>query len=247
MVVEVLSSKSRKLRKDKDHIVRELRKHGIDCYTWSPDQGFTPLHGSASFAFPLGGGKGEGGCSSPEKTSEPPGGERGPGERGRSEAADRVWATFVRIMNPASALCGDEERKIVLAALKVATERECIEAIEGCRASGYHMGDNPRGRKYNTISHILRGKRGKRTTREQIDMLRDIREKAIASGTAVMSSIDPALVGQRKDDVRRGFRLKGDPEAQKRAQAAEQWLKEHGVKTHRRADGYPLWPSGGNG
>lgn len=254
--VEVVSSAGRKLRTDKQAVVRALQAAGIKCFLWSPEEGFTSLAESATLPDALGG---KGGSSSSLTTR---GGSGGPGaqpfdsppqptsrdgSQATREAVDEIWACFVLHMKPSSTIAGEEERKIIRAALKVASVQECKEAIEGCRASAYHMGDNPQGRRYNTISHILRGKRGKRTAREQIDMLRDIREKAIASGTAVVSSVDPALVGQRKDDVRRGFRLKGDPEAQERAKAAEQWLKEHGIQTHRRADGYPLWPSGGNG
>jgi hypothetical protein len=256
IAVEVVSSSGRKLRSDKEAVIRALMAAGVKCFLWSPEEGFTSLSDSGSLTAASGGkgggssssllGEGSGeGASAP--FDSPPLPASRDGSQQTREAVDEVWGCYVLSMKPSSTIAGEEERKIIRAALKVASVKECKEAIEGCHASAYHMGDNPRRKKYNTISHILRGKRGKRTTREQIDMLRDIREKAIESGTAVVTSVDPALVAQRKDDVRRGFRLKGDPEAQQRAKAAEAWLKEHGIPTQRRADGYPLWPSGGNG
>lgn len=255
IAVEVVSSKGRKLRADKQHVVRALQASGIECFLWSPDGGFTSLAESATLPDPLGergdvvdpsstegGSRGNGAEPFPSPPSPP----SRDGSESVREAVDRVWASFVLHMRPSSTIAGEEERKIIRAALKVASEKECCEAIEGCRLSDYHMGSNPRNKKYNTISHILRGKRGKRTTREQIDMLRDIREKAIDAGGSLVSSTDPAVVAQKKDDVRRGFRLKGDPEAQRKAEAAEQWLKERGIPTRRRADGYPIWQGGGN-
>lgn len=254
IVVEVVSSKGRKLRTDKAHVMRELQAKGFDCYLWSPDGGFTSFTDSGTVTDPLGGkggvvdpstreGSGEG-AAPPFDTPSVPASRDGSQET--REKVDRIWNSYVLHMKPASTLAGDEERKIIRDALKVASEQECCEAIEGCRASDYHMGSNPQQKKYNTLSHILRGKRGKRTTREQIDMMRDIRGKAVASGHSVVSSVDPAIVGQKKNEVRRGHQLKGDPEAVERAAAAEQWLREQGIDTQRRADGYPLWPTGGN-
>jgi len=229
-----------------------LETLGIECYTWSPEKGFTRFQASDNLAAASGGKGGdvtsptEGGSRGNEPFDSPP----LPASRGNQavrEQVDRIWAAFVKHMEPTATIAGEEERKIIRAALKVASEDECCHAIEGCRLSNYHMGENPQGRKYNTISHILRGKRGKKTTREQIDMFLDIRGKAIASGRSVSSSADPAIVGQKKDEVRRGHRLKGSPEAQRNAKAAEKWLAEQGIVTQRKPDGYPIWPSGGNG
>lgn len=259
VAVEVVSSAGRKLREDKRRVVAALQAKGIDCFIWSPNGGFQSLAESGSLTAASGGkggeevsstsqgkgeSEGEGVATAGLFDSPPSSPSRGSAEV--TEQVDRIWASFVLHMKPTSTIAGEEERKIIRNALKVASEQECCEAIEGCRSSAYHMGDNPRGRKYNTISHILRGKRGKRTTREQIDMMIEIRSKAVASGGTVVSSVDPAVVAQRKDDVRRGFRLKGDPDAQRRAEAAEKWLTEQGIATQRREDGYPIWPSGGN-
>jgi hypothetical protein len=257
VAVEVVSSKGRKLREDKKLVVAALQAAGIECFLWSPEEGFTSLADSDTVAPPLGE---RGDEVSPSTTGE------GSGERGavslfetpatqpsrdgsttRREEVDEVWACYVLKMKPTSTVAGEEERKIIRNALKVASVRECKEAIEGCALSDWHMGNNPQGVKYNKLSNILRGKRGKKTTREQIDMLREKLAQAVAAGHAVNSSVDPALVSKAKDDVRRGFRLKGDPDAVKQAEASERWLAEHGIPTQRRADGYPIWPSGGNG
>ncbi len=257
VAIEVLSSKGRNLRQDKEPVMRALAAAGIECFTWSPDGGFKSFPESDTVAAA----QGERGVAVDPSTTEggsrgnapqlpfdaPPGPPSRDGTDQKRQEVDEVWGSYVLLMQPTSTIAGEEERKIIRAALKVASVKECKEAIEGCRSSDYHMGNNPQGRKYNTLSHILRGKRGKRTTREQIDMLREIRDKAVAAGHAVVTSVDPAIVAQRKDDVRRGFRLKGDPEAQQRAEAAKKWLAEHGIPTEYKPDGYPIWPSGGNG
>lgn len=254
--VEVKPSQNSNLRSPQRRIMSALSAYGIPCYMWSPDGGFEVVQPSATVRPQ--GERGLGSSNTPRNSEDPQTPTTPPfdspklppsrdGTEERRAEVDRIWACYVQYMTPRQTRAGEDERKIIRAALKVANATECCQAIEGCAASGYHMGDNPRRRKYNKISHILKGKHGRKTTREQIDMFLDIREKAVASGTAVLTSVDPALVAQRKDDVRRGFRLKGDPDAQRRAEAAEKWLKEHGVPTQRRADGYPLWLSGGNG
>lgn len=95
-----------------------------------------------------------------------------PSKTGRSDdLPSEVWATYVGVMKPRRAELDPEARKVIVAALKVATVDECKLAILRCSQSAFHMGKNDRGRKYNSISQILKGKRGTRTTREQIDFM----------------------------------------------------------------------------
>lgn len=88
-----------------------------------------------------------------------------------SEQIRVVWAFYVQTMKPRRTELDPQTAAVIRDALKVANSEECIGAIRGCSKSSHHMGDNDRNKKYNSISHILRGKRGIRTTREQIDLM----------------------------------------------------------------------------
>ena len=159
-----------------------------------------------------------------------------------SAEIDAVLAHYVDVMVPRDSTFGEEERREVRASLKVRTVSQCKEAIDGNRASGYHQGENDREKKYNRISHIFRGKKGRRTRAENIDMFREIAAKAKATTGTIRSDVDPAIVATKKEEVRRGHRLPGEAEAVRRTADAERWLREHGVETRRRSDGYPIWP-----
>lgn len=144
---------------------------------------------------------------------------------------------------------GEEDRREVRAALEIASVLEIKDAIQGNKFSDYHQGANPQQKKYNSLSHIIRGKQGRRTRRENIDMFREIFQKAqVASGgiKAAASGADPAIIKTRKEEVRRAHRLAHDQEAQERGRRAEEWLLEQGIPTHRKPDGYPIWPQGGS-
>lgn len=141
---------------------------------------------------------------------------------------------------------GADDRREVRAALELRTVKQLKEAILGNKASAYHQGENDRRKKYNTISHILRPKQGKKTRGEVIDYFIDIYRKAVATSGSVKSGADPAIVKARKDEVRRAHRLRHDQEAQERGRRAVAWLEEQGVRTvFRESDGYPLWPDEG--
>lgn len=155
---------------------------------------------------------------------------------------DQIIARYREVFKPRWAVAPEEERREVRAALQVASLKECLEAIDGCKASAYHQGENKNRKKFNTLTHIFKGKKGGRTRREQIDMFIDTLRKAQATTGTVKTSADPAIIDSKKEEVRRGFRLKHDPEAVTRGEKAEEFLEEHGIATTRRTDGYPLWP-----
>lgn len=160
-------------------------------------------------------------------------------------AVNEVLAQYVELFGPRK--WGEDDRREVRAALEVASVDELKEAIKGNKLSAFHQGENSRQKKYNTLGHIIRGKRGVRTRRENIDMFRDFYKKAqAASGgvKAARSGADPAIIKTRKEEIRRAHRLPDDPEAQERASRAEEWLREHGIQTQRKDDGYPIWPEG---
>lgn len=150
-----------------------------------------------------------------------------------SEEIETVWAHYVEVMNPRAKKLDSEARRIIADALKVATVVECCSAIDGCRASTFHMGDNDRGRKYNRLSQILKGKRASaqgpgRTTREQIDLFLDIAAKSgVQSG---VTSASPARVRQAKEQVRNALTFPGDAEVVKRGEESAAWLATHGIR-----------------
>lgn len=92
-----------------------------------------------------------------------------------------VWDHYATVMNKRREM-NAEDRNIIRAALKVATIEDCKLAIDGCAASDFHMKrgnyEGRSGPKYDKLSQILRGKRGGKTTREQIEMLAEIAKEA---------------------------------------------------------------------
>jgi hypothetical protein len=54
------------------------------------------------------------------------------------------------------AVLDHKRRKAIEAALERHGLDDCLRAVEGCRASPFHMGDNDRGRKFDDIELILR-------------------------------------------------------------------------------------------
>lgn len=138
---------------------------------------------------------------------------------------DAVWATYVEVMKPRRTVAGEEERRLIRDALKVATVVECRGAIRGCRASAFHMGENDRRKPYNRLSHILKGKRGTRTTREQIDLFLDIADR---TGGLAGPSASAAKVSKAKDEVLAALAHPSDERVVKRGASAREWLMEHG-------------------
>lgn len=142
-----------------------------------------------------------------------------------------VWEHYCQVMNPRNKGLDAQTRRVIADALKVATVDECKRAIDGCKASKFHMGDNDRRKKYNRVSQILRGKQGVRTTREQIDMFLDILEKAGGGKPGVPSgvtSVDAARISRAKRDVLDGCEFPNDERVVAKAQTAREWLQQQG-------------------
>ena len=137
-------------------------------------------------------------------------------------------------MQPRANDLDPETRRLIGHPLKVASVEECKRAIDGCRASDFHMGANDRSKRYNRLSHILKGKRGERTTREQIDLFLDIGDRRGA--TAGVSSVK---VRQPKEEVRDAWQFPGNRGVVERGEAAERWLVEQGWTVERGEDGRP--------
>lgn len=142
-----------------------------------------------------------------------------------------VWQHYCAVMNPRHKGLDSESRKVIQDAIKVATPSECKRAIDGCRSSDFHMGHNENGRKYNGLSQILRGKRGRQTTRERIDFFLELADKA-----GLQSGVPSGL----NDKVRRAKRaildaaeFPGDEQVVERGRTAEAWLVEQGWRIER--------------
>lgn len=153
------------------------------------------------------------------------------GSDGGEDSAMRVWMHYVEVMGPRRKQLDPDARRIIRNALEVATADECVMAINGCRASAFHMGSNDRGRPYNRLTHILKGKRGGRTTREQIDFFLDVAAKSGVQSD--VSSVDPARLAAAKRDVLDAHEFPGDEGAVQRGKASEEWLAQHGWKVIR--------------
>lgn len=140
---------------------------------------------------------------------------------------------------------GEDDRREVRAALEIKSVAELKKAIVGNKLSGFHQGENDRRKKYNTLSHIIRGKQGKKTRRETIDYFIGIFDQHKGAGGSVTDhSADPARIRTMKEEIRRAHHVGDDEESQERSRRAEAWLAERGIETKRRPDGYPVWGGG---
>jgi hypothetical protein len=142
-----------------------------------------------------------------------------------------VWRHYCAAMQPRHQGLDSESRKIIKEALKVATLTECKRAIDGCRSSAFHMGENENRRKYNALSQILRGKRGRQTTRERIDFFLELAEKS-----GLQSGVPSALnekVRRAKRAIHDAAEFPGDEQVVERGRSAEAWLVEQGWRIER--------------
>ena len=152
-----------------------------------------------------------------------------------------VWTTYVEVMEPRRRELDPESRRIIRDALKVADVAELKRAIVGNKASSFHQGANDRGKKYNALSQILKGKRGGRTTREQIDFFIEIADKSGASNPG-LPSVDQAKLASAKRWVLTAWEYPGNAQAQAASKEATTWLQEHGYAVeHDPADGRPIF------
>lgn len=182
--------------------------------------------------------EGEGGTTGGERISpqqqsltsdvaEGLGGGTGEGVPAPPDPIETVWAHYVAVMKPRNKVLDSQARAVIRDALKVATVVECCDAISGCKASAFHMGQNDRARKYNRLSQILKGKRGGRTTREQIDFFLDIAERAGARVglQSAVTSADPAKISRCKQAVLDARAYPGDGLVVSRGEDAARWLR----------------------
>lgn len=167
----------------------------------------------------------EEGAKAPEKIAQQP--AASPDAAVDADPVTRVWGCYVEEMGPRRKTIDPESRRVIRSALVVASAEECCAAIRGCKASDFHMGQNDRGRKYNRLTQILKGKQGIRTTREQVDLFLDVLERV--GGL----SVDPAKVSRAKRAVLDAWEFPQDAEVRKRGDAGADWLARHSYRIDR--------------
>jgi len=66
------------------------------------------------------------------------------------------WVAVMRAKSAVRCVLNDKRRKVISRAINDYDVPTCLLAIDGCRLSDWHMGSNPRGRKYDDLELILR-------------------------------------------------------------------------------------------
>lgn len=143
-----------------------------------------------------------------------------------AETVADVWNEYVRLLKPRNKALGPEERRLILAALKVATADELKRAVLGCTKSEWHMNTHPetRGKNYHRLSNIIKGKKNGKTTREQIDFFLDIADKQ--PGGSRVTSAERARIDRAKRDVLDMLEFPNDEHVVRRGEEAKAWLQE---------------------
>lgn len=75
----------------------------------------------------------------------------------KGDPVERIFDHWRSAMGHAKARLDDARRKRIRAAMKFGySEADCIAAIDGCRSSPFHMGQNDRGTRYDALDLIFR-------------------------------------------------------------------------------------------
>jgi len=67
-----------------------------------------------------------------------------------------VFEHWVQVMKHQGAFLDKKRERVIRAALKERSVEDCKRAIDGCRASTFHMGENDRGKVYDALGLIFR-------------------------------------------------------------------------------------------
>ncbi len=73
-----------------------------------------------------------------------------------SSDVQKVFDCWKQVMQSDRSVLDNSRRRKIETALKRFSVEDCCKAIHGCRKSAYHMGDNPKGIRYNSIDLIFR-------------------------------------------------------------------------------------------
>lgn len=137
---------------------------------------------------------------------------------------EAVWAYYCDANTPVQTELTDSRRRLILAALKVATVDEIKLAIAGNRASSWH-----RERNRHALGDVLRPNRQRgETIRDRIDRFHADAERAGHKGFAVR---DRARVERAKDLIVYAADGEVSDTTRERVEAARAWLAEQGIET----------------
>jgi hypothetical protein len=158
--------------------------------------------------------------------------------KGGEEKADPVVVIFKhwqRVMISPKSRLDPKRARLIKHALAEATVEECLQAIDGCFTSDYHMarGDYFGCTRYNYLSLILRD-------REKIE---EFAQRVLVDGHS--SSAHRARIAEAKRNVLDAHSLRGSEHAKKRGEVAALWLAEHGYRVVPGPDGRPTFPQDG--
>jgi hypothetical protein len=67
-----------------------------------------------------------------------------------------VFDHWVQVMQHPGAFLDKKRERVIRAALKERSVEDCKRAIDGCKASAFHMGENDRGKVYDSLGLIFR-------------------------------------------------------------------------------------------
>ena len=74
----------------------------------------------------------------------------------KSGPVERVFAHWRTVLEHPKATLDPKRRRILVAALRLKPEADCLRVIDGCRASAYHMGENEKRTRYDSIGLLFR-------------------------------------------------------------------------------------------
>lgn len=141
-----------------------------------------------------------------------------------------VFEHWRKLIAPRAVL-DDARRRVIVKALKIATQAECLKAITGISTSDFHMarGEHKGQNKQSHLSLVLRD-------REHID-----RYMAMAPGEpgGVVSSAHRERIRQAKMNVLTAHDLSHSESAQREGERSERWLADNGIRVVRTADSRP--------
>lgn len=83
-------------------------------------------------------------------------------EQKEEDSIAKIFLYWVQELRPTARrqpVLSEKRRKLIKKALDVYGSEACFSAIDGCKASPWHMGENPQGVKYNDIELIFRNER----------------------------------------------------------------------------------------
>lgn len=152
---------------------------------------------------------------------------------GEDAGVEEVWDHYCVEFEPARpALTPSRVRSIRKGFKEGFTTEDLKLAVTGLRKwREQHKGDT-------SISSIFKTYPGGQSLADRISFFIEVAESSGGGGS--FPSADPAIVEQRKTEVRRGHRSE-DEGTVETATEAENWLSEHGIETVREEDGYPTF------